>query len=88
MKVVWTSGLNKEKATEMRREFVSSSLLRERLSKILSDKIETKRRIARSNDQYENAAWAYQQADSIGYERALNEIISLISSDPVTKQSI
>ena len=86
MKIAWTSGLPKERATEMRREFASSVILRERLTKLANDKIENRRRVSRSTDLYDKASWAYQQADSIGYERALCEIISLISNDSVTKE--
>lgn len=85
MKIAWTSGLPKEKAQEMKREFASSGLLRERLTKLAEDKIEAKRRASRATEQYEKASWAYQQADSIGYERAMTEIISLICNDIVTK---
>lgn len=85
MKIAWTSGLSKERAAEMRREFASSAILRERLIKLANDKIENRRRVSRSTEMYDKAAWAYHQADSIGYERALCEIISLISSDVVAK---
>lgn len=83
MKTTWTAGLKPETADEMRRDFGASALLRERLEEILTEKIESRRRITRGPDQYNNASWGYLQADAIGYERALVEIISLISSKPV-----
>ena len=83
MKTSWTSGLNPELSSEMKREFTSSSLLRERLTKLLNDKIETRRKLSRNIDSYDKASWPYLQADSIGYERALIEIISLISTKDV-----
>ena len=85
MKTVWTAGLDEQKTIEIRREFVGGAILRERLQKILRDKIETARTTARSANTYENANWAYLQADQIGYERALFEIISLISEKDVEK---
>ena len=83
MKTVWTSGLNAEKKEEIERDFISSSGMRERLTAILSDKITSKRSETLSKDLYNSPSWAYQQADAIGYERALNEVISLISSPRV-----
>jgi hypothetical protein len=85
MKTVWTAGLTPETSDEMRRDFGASALLRERLQDILTEKIESRRRVTRGPDQYDNAAWGYLQADAIGYERALVEIISLISNHDVTK---
>lgn len=84
MKTTWTAGLKPEQSDEMRRDFGASSLLRERLQEILNEKIEARRRVTRGADQYNSASWAYMQADAIGYERALVEIISLISSHDAT----
>lgn len=84
MKTIWTHGLKPDKSDEMRRDFGASALLRERLEEILKEKIETRRRVTRGPDQYNNASWGYLQADAIGYERALVEIISLISTNDVT----
>lgn len=78
MKTIWLDGLSDEKKVEMRRDFVGSSLLREHLSKILENKVENARSRARAACTYENPNWAYLQADTIGYERALYEVISLI----------
>ena len=80
MKTVWTAGLKPEQSDELRRDFGASAMLRERLEAIITEKIETRRRVTRGAEQYDNASWAYLQADAIGYERALVEIVSLISS--------
>lgn len=85
MKTSWTTGLNKELSSEMKREYASSGLLRERLTKLLEDKIEARRKASRGVEGYDKASWAYLQADLIGYERALFETISLISNNSVTK---
>jgi hypothetical protein len=78
MKTSWIQGLNKEQETEMRREYKGSALLRSRLSKLLEDKIDAARTKGRLVSTYDNPNWALLQADQIGYERALYEIISLI----------
>lgn len=79
MKTSWTEGLSPEKKIEIRKEFVGSAILRERLIKMLEGKVESARSKARSGNTYENPNWGYVQADAIGYEKALYEIISLIS---------
>ena len=80
MKTVWTSGLTPEQKKEMTSAFTSAGFLRERLSGILEDKIETNRTASISKTSYDNPNWAYLQADAVGYERAMKEIISLLLS--------
>lgn len=81
LKTVWYTGLDEDQKKELRADFISAQVLRKRLTKMLNDKIETKRTMMRNDDNYEKANWNYLMADSLGYERALQEIISLISSD-------
>lgn len=85
MKTVWRKGLNEQEAAEVASSFVASANIRKRLRHILEEKIETKRRETISDDAYKLPSWALYQADAIGYERAMNEIISLISSESVEK---
>jgi hypothetical protein len=80
MKTVLTKGLPKEKAEELEQDFRASAFLRERLSAILTQKVDALRREIRQKDMYQSPSWAYVQADYIGYERAIFEVISLISS--------
>lgn len=79
MKTVWTKGLNKEDAEEIRQIYVGSARFRAKLTELLTEKANSRRAGALSEESYVNPNWAYVQADSIGYERALKEIISLIS---------
>lgn len=79
MKTSWTKGLTPEKAEEIKRDFNASALLRERLAVLIEEKSNASIKASRSKDEYENPNWAYLQADARGYERALSEIISLIS---------
>jgi hypothetical protein len=79
MKTSWIQGLNADQKLEMRKEFVGGALLRARLQKLLEDKIDVVRTKSRSSNTYENPNWSLLQADAIGYEKALYEIISLIS---------
>lgn len=78
MKVTWTKGLSPEKKEEVKRDFLAAALLRERLKEILKDKSEVTRKGSINKDSYGNANWAYLQADAVGYQRALEEVISLL----------
>lgn len=81
MKTIWTSGLSKDKASELKADFIHSVYLRQRLSEILQNRIESARDAVVSSSRYESPSWAYIQADNIGYERGLREIISLLDSN-------
>lgn len=85
MKTVLTKGLSKDKAEEITQDFKASAFLRERLMAILEEKIDALRREVRQKNSYDSPSWAYVQADYIGYERAIYEVISLISSESVEK---
>lgn len=83
MKTVWTNGLTEQQEKEVRSEYAHSPVLRERLSKILRDKVDVSDTAAQAKVNYEKPSWAYYQADANGYKRAINEIISLIVTKSV-----
>jgi hypothetical protein len=85
MKTVLTKGLSKDQAAEIEQDFKAAAYLRERLTAILDDKIDALRREVRQKNSYDSPSWAYVQADYIGYERAIYEVISLLSSESVEK---
>ena len=78
MKSTWFDGLEEDQKKELKGDFISSQLVRKRLTKILKDKIETNRTAIRKKENYEVAHFPALVGDSIGYERALEEIISLL----------
>lgn len=78
MKVCWTTGLNKELATDVRINFKEALVVRRRLVKLLEDMADASTKSSRSKLLYDNPNWALLQADQRGYERALSEIIKLI----------
>ena len=80
MKSTWVKGLSDTEAQQVTDDFNASGGLRERLVGISKAKIDTSRSSITSKDMYASPSWAYVQADAIGYERAINEIISLISN--------
>jgi hypothetical protein len=78
MKTVWTKGLTPEQTVELKKDFVGAVILRKRLQELLDEKARLSREASISKDAYTNPNWAYLQADARGYERALNEIVSLL----------
>lgn len=84
MITAWYEGLDAEKKEELKREFYSSLTIRRRLGKLLDDKMVLSRKSAQGKAAYGSPNWAYLQADNNGYERALNEIISLLEVEKVT----
>lgn len=87
MKSSITASQSKERVKELTEEFKHSSVLRERLIQILRQKNESNRAVVRSKVAYDSPSWAYTQADAIGYERAIYELIALLSNDSVEKTS-
>ena len=80
MKTALTAGLDPQKTRGVRTEFIGSVALRERLIDVLNGKKESLRSECISKDSYNSPSWAYMQADYNGYERAINEFISLLMS--------
>lgn len=78
MKTAWTKGLESDAAKELKLHFKSGLHLRKRLATLCQDKIDAKDRASMKDTEYENSGWAFKQADSQGYKRAMKEIMSLI----------
>ena len=76
MKTVWTSGIEKDAKDEMKQAYGAATLLRKRLASLCQDKIDGA--FTLNTDEYDCPNWVYKQADTIGYQRALKEVLSLI----------
>ncbi len=81
MKTLWTQGLEKDAQKEMKDNFTSSHRVRKRMKELLLNLVEVERKKNRSEALYEVPNWQYKQADSLGYERALYEVMSLIEEN-------
>lgn len=79
MKTSLISGLNDLQRSEIISEYQGSQLLRRRLTELLEARQKKCLDKRRKEDAYDSPNWGFLQADSIGYERALNEVIQLIS---------
>jgi len=80
MKQSWLKDLDPQAESDLRGNYVASKLTRKRLEDLLLLKISSSNTKARSKGSYDNANWAYLQADNVGYERAMHEIIDLIQN--------
>jgi hypothetical protein len=78
MKTSWTDGLESDVAKEVRLNFKESRIMRERLKVMLDKKINSNRSSVTKKDAYNSPNWALLQADNVGYERAMKEILSVL----------
>lgn len=77
LKSKWYSHLKEsEEVEEFKQRIKLATPVLERLTKILDEKLTTAN--ANSTDQYEQAAWAYKQADLNGYNRAINDVLKYL----------
>ena len=79
MKTIWLKGLEGEAKQEMAQAFSSSALLRRRLHSLCNSKAEAAFKLSRED--YDCPNWHLLQSDTIGYQRALKEIQSLIEEN-------
>lgn len=81
MKSTIVKGMNEREAEEMRQSFVAGAHLRKRIRELLLEKADLSIAASRSKDSYSNPNWAYLQADAVGYQRAMHEIIGLLTHE-------
>lgn len=82
MNTAWTKGLRKgsQEEKDIRAVYADSFIIRKRLAAILDSKFDTKVKSAMSNDKFDSPSWSFLQAESIGYSKALKEIISILDA--------
>lgn len=79
MKRSWTLGIkDAERVKDIKQEYASSAILRERLQEMLDKMQESARRQNISEMSYDNPNWALKQADYVGYMRAFEEIKNIL----------
>lgn len=78
MKTSWTLGLGTEAEKDLKINFKESLVMRKRMISLLEDLVEKNRKEGRSKESYGNPSWPYKQADHVGYERALFEVLGLL----------
>ena len=80
MKAGWTIGLDDDAKAEMKGDFIAAYKLFERLTMLIEDMDKKTDKSSTVKDGYDCPNWAYKQADTVGYRRALREIAQIISS--------
>lgn len=79
MKTIWLASIKHEDAKQdIANAFAHGGVLRGRLKEILEAKVSAEITEMTSKKGYESPNWAYKQAGSVDYIRALNEVISLL----------
>lgn len=79
MKTSWLSGVKDAGVKkELRANYIASKMVRERLTEMLDTKLSSSVRASRSSESYDSPNWALKQADATGYQRALEEVKSLL----------
>lgn len=83
MNTAWTKGIRKgsQEDKDIRSSYAESFIIRKRLAQVLRDKMDGKMKTAMSNDAFDSPSWAFLQAESIGYAKAMKEIISLLDTE-------
>jgi len=81
MKVRWTNRLDEQNTKDIKQLYKESHRIRARLNQMLVDIIEEKRKGQTLESLYDSPSWAYIQADRNGYERALRDVIELITGE-------
>lgn len=69
---------DEEQLKELAELILSSTRIFSEVEKIIDNMIESKHKLNVSMSEYDKPSWAYKQADTNGYLRALNEIKKLI----------
>ena len=84
MKTTLTAGLSAQTKEEVKASFSAGVAFRIQLSRVLDKKINANKDQTLSKEAYEKPSWAYLQADAVGYERALREVISLLDVEKLS----
>jgi hypothetical protein len=71
----------KDEAQEFKGLFIEARLVRKRLIEVLEEKRNSIQSERLSKVDYSDASWAFKQADLNGYERSINELISLLEEE-------
>ena len=81
MKTSLLKGLDDKGVSNVRSSFASDATFRKALSGLLGKRVNNAFANMRKVESYDNPSWAFTQADTIGYTRALTEVINLLQSE-------
>lgn len=69
---------SKEEETELRQSYVAANAFRRLMKEVLEDKMEGAQKSSLTKDGYNCPNWAFKQADNVGYQRAMEEILKYL----------
>ena len=70
--------IDTQEEQDLRGSYASALVFRKVLKRALQEKIDASNKASRKEEGYDSPNWAFKQADSRGYERALEEILSFL----------
>ncbi len=76
---VFTGKLSPEKRDEFNYRFLESEDVLNIIKEVLVKKLESDVEVRRGLNNYSSPSWSEYQADGIGYQRALQEVIQLLT---------
>ena len=79
MKTSILAGMSPDMKDALKKEFGETSQLRKRLVVMLEERALQNYKDLMSTNSFDNANWAYKQAEGVGYSRGISEIIALLS---------
>lgn len=79
IKTDWWKHLPKEKQAERKEIVEKSKLMREATRDVLKFKLQEAQASAITKSNYDSPSWPYLQADAVGYARAVQEMIDLLT---------
>lgn len=77
----WTTGLSKNEKKELEYAINNSSVVFNRLRHILDQRLEASIADQHSQLKYETPNWPLLQADYIGYQRAIKDLLTFFKED-------
>jgi hypothetical protein len=75
----WTANLSPDEVKRLVSQLRESDTIRERLISILDQRMRASVNDQHSSKNYDSPNWAYKQADAVGYQRAMKEVINLLT---------
>lgn len=74
-------GIKEEDKENFKERLIHNKDLLDRIVGVLRDKAHAANKKAAAELSYESPSWAYYQADKLGYNRALGEMIAILTLD-------
>lgn len=80
MNTLWTKGMKRgsQEIKDIEGAFKASAFLRKRMMEMLQTMLDEEISSKLSDNAYDNASWAYKQADSVGYARAIKRMMATL----------